>query len=74
MARIIGIKALILAMTDSESTMEQWCIRLQNDLQNIFESFMNRWDKRLDEMFERKNHFIAGKQEPEKISGTGIEV
>ena len=35
---------------------------------------MTRWDKRLDEMFRRKNHDIFDKLEQAKMSNTGSEV
>ena len=35
---------------------------------------MAKWDKRLDGMFGRNDHFISGKQKPEKMSGASSEV
>ncbi|XWS39758.1 hypothetical protein CRYUN_Cryun18bG0081900 [Craigia yunnanensis] len=48
---------------------EQWS-ELKKDLQDIFDSYMIRWEKRHDEMRKRNDHVVSGKQEPENMSGS----
>ena len=60
-------------MIAEKMTTEQWS-KLKKYLQDIFDSYMIRWEKRLDEMRRTNHHVVAGKQEPEKMMGSGDEL
>ena len=52
---------------------EQWS-EFKKDLQDIFDNYMIRWEKRLNEMCRTNHHVIIGKQEPKKMIESGAEL
>ena len=43
-------------------------------MQDIFDSYMIRWEKRFDEMCRRNDHVFFGKQEPKSMFGSDSEI